>query len=137
MINKHGIVFVIITKDSILLQKRTNKNGIYFGYNIIPGGKVKKGESEEEALVREVKEEADVQALSWAKLGKINFKEKGRPVKTSVFIVNKYKGQVFGRSTKMGSMFWSPYRNVKKVCKHPISRKIVRMVDDYLSSKDY
>lgn len=45
---------VIISENKILLVKRTKEEGIYWAF---PGGLIEQGESKEEALIREVKEE--------------------------------------------------------------------------------
>lgn len=45
---------IIIKDENIILIKRTKKDEIYF---VFPGGGVEEGETEKEALVREIKEE--------------------------------------------------------------------------------
>ena len=52
-------IALIDANDQILIAKRPNKKHLS-GYWEFPGGKVEKGESPENALVREVKEELNI-----------------------------------------------------------------------------
>jgi len=49
---------VIIKDNKVLLIKRTKENLVYW---VIPGGAVEKGETKEEALMRECKEELGIE----------------------------------------------------------------------------
>ncbi len=57
---REAVMFLIYQNGKLLFERRKDPNQSYFGYTIIPGGKVEKGESPEEAMRREIKEEKDV-----------------------------------------------------------------------------
>ena len=59
---------IILKNDQILLLHRVKPSREYF---ILPGGGVEEGESIEEALVREVKEELSLEVKKWRFLFKI------------------------------------------------------------------
>lgn len=59
--NKVAVVGIVEGGGKILLGKKTNIEHILSGAWHIPGGKVEDGESEEQAIKREIKEEAGIE----------------------------------------------------------------------------
>lgn len=68
---------VIIKASKVLLIKRTRENAVYW---VIPGGAVEKGETNEEAVIRESKEElgVDVEVIKLIFSFRNEFKRYGR-----------------------------------------------------------
>ena len=58
---KTAVVAIVEYDGQILIGKKINKQGILSNSWHIPGGKVEIGESEEQALKREIKEEAGIE----------------------------------------------------------------------------
>ena len=65
------IVGFIKNNNKFLISKRLN-NKFLGGLWELPGGKIKKGESEKKCLIREIKEELDINIKIKKKLGKVN-----------------------------------------------------------------
>lgn len=69
---KHcGVYAVIVKNESILLVKKTR--GPYIGLWDLPGGRIEPGESDEDALVREVKEETGIFIQEWIFLEELTY----------------------------------------------------------------
>lgn len=58
-----------------------------------PGGKVEKGEKVEQALIREIKEEVDLNILSYTSLGEISHTYGSKEVYLHLFQVNQFQGE--------------------------------------------
>jgi len=67
-LKKNGVVFALWDGENLQLEVR-KKPGNFFGFTIIPGGKVEKSESFEDALLRETKEEYGIEVLKNYPLG--------------------------------------------------------------------
>lgn len=77
---------IILDKNKFLIIKR--KSGLHAGKWAFPGGILEKGESEEEALIREIKEEVnlDVRKIS-KKIGTYNYKRGNKIVTGNSYLV--------------------------------------------------
>lgn len=59
------------------------------------GGKVSENETIEEAAIRELKEEANIEAINISKIGILNFEFKNDPkiLETHIFLVSDFRGE--------------------------------------------
>ncbi len=80
---------VIIKNDKILLMHRIKDNREYY---VLPGGGVEDGESAEQALTREIKEEAGLSVEIDKKLCEYDNKESNRT--EHIFVVNNFVGDI-------------------------------------------
>jgi len=92
---KRILTLCIIHKDSKILlgmKKRGFGAGFWNGF----GGKVKEGESIEEAAKREIKEEIGVVPLDLKKMGILKFQFKGEPeiLEVHVFSCSNFEGEI-------------------------------------------
>jgi 8-oxo-dGTP diphosphatase/2-hydroxy-dATP diphosphatase len=92
---KRILTLCIIHKDSKILlgmKKRGFGAGFWNGF----GGKVKEGESIEEAAKRETKEEIGVVPLDLKKMGILKFQFKGEPeiLEVHVFSCSNFEGEI-------------------------------------------
>ncbi|MDE1869541.1 MAG: NUDIX domain-containing protein [Candidatus Micrarchaeota archaeon] len=62
-ITKHAVCAAIFREDKVLLVRRTAQDKFRAGEWELPGGKVEKGEGFKEALIRETREETNLNAL--------------------------------------------------------------------------
>lgn len=72
IIDKLGLIYI---KDKKLLAARSKGKNVYY----IPGGKREQGETDKEALIREIKEELDIELIP-----------------KSLRFINKFKAQAHG-----------------------------------------
>ena len=71
-IPKYNVVVGLIKKKNKFLISKRLKNKFLGGLWELPGGKIKKGESEKKCLTREIKEELDIKVQIKNKLGIVN-----------------------------------------------------------------
>ena len=79
--------------DEILLSKRP-KNKHLAGFWEFPGGKVETGEVPEIALIREIKEELNIEINIKNKLGEENYQDEKINVKLHYFICSQANGEI-------------------------------------------
>jgi 8-oxo-dGTP diphosphatase len=116
----HKAAGIIIKNRKLLVEKDFDKE-----FYVSPGGKLEEGETEKEALVRELNEEfnIDVSQKDLVEFGLYHAPASGqehRTVHMSVFLVKKYKGEIVNghkvekllfinskipRNVKVGSIF--------------------------------
>jgi len=88
------VVCFLIDGDKVLLGKKGD--GIGEGNYIGIGGKQEKGEDIYKALIREVKEEINIEVIDFQEMGKITFKFPHKPNWDQIvipFICTKWKGE--------------------------------------------
>ena len=94
----------------ILLQKRNDTNPMWNGKWEFPGGKIDGGETKEEALVREVKEECGLDVESYAYLGEHehtwNMPDSNLTVLLHVFACEMMKGEVVMEESEVSEIAW-------------------------------
>lgn len=79
------VAAIIIKDGKILLLRRVRDGKEYF---VFPGGALEKGETQEEAIIREVKEELGIDT----KLDKLAFQIINRGDEESYFLVKEFSG---------------------------------------------
>ncbi len=112
-------LLLIIKDNKILLPQK--KRGFGEGkYNGV-GGKVKLGESIENAMVRETQEEIGITPINYEQFGYTEFYEfyKGKKIKInmSTFVANNYVGEII-ESDEM-KPFWFEINNIPYNNMHP------------------
>lgn len=79
-------VCAIIIKDNKILLMRRVKDGQE--YYVFPGGGIKEGESDEDAIIREIKEELSLDA----KIDKLAFQMENRGQEELYFLIKEFSG---------------------------------------------
>ena len=87
----------IFNNDRILMLKCLKQNDNYNKYLGL-GGKLKKDESIDECMLREVKEESNLLATDYQKVGIINFYNTNYHEQMHLYRIDKYDGTLKGNS---------------------------------------
>jgi 8-oxo-dGTP diphosphatase len=88
----HEGVYGIIQKNNQILLVKKNR-GPYLGLFDLPGGRIEAGETIDEALVREIREETGIQSISWSSL--TEFEHIGDYVVSGKHIKLHHKGVIY------------------------------------------
>ncbi len=105
-----------IEKDgAYLMMHRVNKkNDVNQGKWIGVGGHFEAGESPEECLLREVREETGLTLTSWKFRGILSFQSEGWPAEyICVYTADKFKGELLPCTE--GELSWIPKQDVMKL----------------------
>ncbi|WP_415887584.1 NUDIX domain-containing protein [Neptuniibacter sp. QD37_6] len=87
------VCFVVVSDQTVLFERR-NDNVLDNSYRInIPGGHIEQGESQEQALFREIKEELGIIPLSYQFLGSQDFELKANQL-LHYYLITKWEGEV-------------------------------------------
>ncbi|WP_415901567.1 NUDIX domain-containing protein [Neptuniibacter sp. QD29_5] len=87
------VCFVVVSDQTVLFERR-NDNVLDNSYRInIPGGHIEQGESQEQALFREIKEELGIIPLSYRFLGSQDFELTANQL-LHYYLITKWEGEV-------------------------------------------
>ena len=99
-------------KQRFLITQRPMST-THAGFWEFPGGKIKDGERDEDALVREVKEEVDLDVQAYTFLGQISHHYSLLSVSLQIFHVHQYKGTAVCREAQM-DLRWVLFDDLKQ-----------------------
>ena len=113
---KSAVHIILINEDKILLQKRRGSK-LWPGYYALPAGHIEQGENQYDALVREAKEELDIEIdtnniiNSYVVLRRNFFKIDGKVLESYIdyyFEIKKYNGiPKIMENNKCEELIWS------------------------------
>lgn len=133
---KHGVVFAVVKNGIIQLEERLKLGSKYFGFTIIPGGGVEPGETLEETMLREFKEEYDATAVKYKELGSVLATEEDLTINVRhVYLVSDWVGTLSNPENRNGHIE-KTLEEARILCTHPISQRILDMVEDELSRQN-
>lgn len=93
----HVAIAIIINQENQVLIARRASHQDQGGKWEFPGGKVEEGESSQDALIREIKEEVDVQIESVKLITNISHRYENKKILLDVYQVSKWSGHAIGR----------------------------------------
>ena len=88
------LAYIQRNNQYLLLFRNKKKNDINEGKWIGVGGHVEKGETPEDALVREIKEETNLDVLSYSKRGIVYFINNNISEAMHLYVVDQVKGSI-------------------------------------------
>ena len=108
-------VLCYIEKDEsyLMLFRNKKENDINKDKYIGIGGHIKIGESKEDALVREVKEETGIKLTSYLYKGKVYFKDDDYSEIMHLFYSNDFVGEI--KECDEGTLCWIKKKDLSKV----------------------
>ena len=86
-----AVAVIIDAQKRILITQRPLHTS-HAGFWEFPGGKLEPKELPEQALIREVKEEAGVEVVNYTFLGEVNHQYPDKSVQLLVFLVTEFSG---------------------------------------------
>lgn len=121
---------IIINKKRVLVAQRLPGSHMELKWEF-PGGKIKKGESRENCLIRELKEElgVDIQILKFFETVEFSYPEKD--IRLHFFICTIKKGIPVGHHCR--SFIWANKENLKNIDFLPADRVIINKVARLIS----
>lgn len=88
------LAYIQRNNQYLLLFRNKKKNDINEGKWIGVGGHVEKGETPEDALIREIKEETNLDVLSYSKRGIVYFINNNISEAMHLYVVDQVKGSI-------------------------------------------
>lgn len=119
---------VFIKDSKILLEKRRDDEDNYAGFWALPGGHNRKGETLQQTLKREMKEELNIEVTEDKFIGK--FKDKDPTSKKmyahNAFLCMEWEGKI-KKTKEQKKIEWVELKNIKSLEKiRPIDLKILK-----------
>lgn len=98
---RRGTIFLIYKDGKVLVENRVHPQKDYFGYFIIPGGKVNFGESFEQGVTREIGEECGIIPKELIHLDSfLHVSMSNHLYETAVYLILDYSGEVVNKEGK-------------------------------------
>lgn len=118
---------IVLSKDrmQVLLTKRPN-NVHQGGRWEFPGGKKQNNESTDEALIREMKEEINIDVINNRRIKRFIYNYADRNLEIDARIIEKWSGDI--RSRESREIKWVDLKELEKVNFPPANKEIIRAV---------
>lgn len=88
------VSFLLMKAGKILIERRPRTKRIEPGILAIPSGVIEEGETREEALVREIREEFDVTPTKYSYMGSLLYRHKEADFALNYYLVTEWEGEV-------------------------------------------
>lgn len=121
--------FIFVKDNKFLVEKRAMTKSVDPGALEIPGGHFEKGETIEQALLREVKEELNVVPTKYKLLCKLTYKHPKETQLCHYFIITKWAGEI--KNQEAESLQWLNFKETNKIDVAPDREA----VEKYVKSK--
>jgi mutator protein MutT len=127
-IAKEGIIFAIVERGEIILEKRLNPNKAYYNFTVVPGGKIETDETIEQAFVREMDEESGLKPKQWKYIRSINLVTEKGPYTQHIFLVTKTDGEFNGQRLQESILIKVSLKEAMGLCRHPVSKQVLQII---------
>lgn len=99
-----SVAFVLVKNNKILVEKRSMDKRSDPGKIAIPSGGVEAGETNEEAMIREVKEELNIFPIEFKFFEKVFYPHKEVDFNVHYFLITKWEGTI--ESIEADELLW-------------------------------
>ena len=127
------VVAAVICRDSTVLATQRGY-GAYKGWWEFPGGKVEAGESDEEALKREIREELDMEIETGSHLSKVEYDYPEFHLTMNCYWCRIREGHV--RLLEHEAARWLPLSDLRQVDWLPADVLVVEKIENMLQQKN-
>lgn len=117
-------VGLIFNSDKVLIGKRSS--GHFTGYWEFPGGKIEKGESPYDALVREMKEELDIQIVSAIEVIHIKDKHPSITIHLQIWHIYDFKNDIIANEQQ--HLQWAHIDQLEDIDIIPTNKPIIHYI---------
>ncbi|MEK6902619.1 MAG: NUDIX domain-containing protein [archaeon] len=124
------VAFLLVKNNKMLIEKRKMSKKVDPGKFVIPGGGIEKGETIEESLLREVKEELTVRPIQYHFLVTLPYQSSGLKFNLHYFLVTEWTGKI--TSNEAESVHWRPI--IGSSLDLEIDRKVLRYLPKKLQN---
>ncbi|MDO8647857.1 MAG: NUDIX hydrolase [Candidatus Diapherotrites archaeon] len=125
--------FIFVKGSKFLVEKRAMTKAVDPGALEIPGGHFEKGETAEQALLREVKEELNVVPTTYKPLCKLVYKHPKETQLCHYFVITKWTGEI--KNQEAESLQWLDFSETGKIDVAP-DRNAVKIFIESKKHKD-
>ncbi len=122
------VVGLIFKKNKFLISKRS-PSGLLANLWELPGGKIKTNETNLEALIREIKEEVNIDISSIINIGKINHHYSHFSVSIQLFICKHNKGKALALASQ--EVKWIMFKEIEKYSFPVATHKLFKLYNEY------
>lgn len=135
---REGVIFLIYKDGKVLIENRVHPNKVYYGYPIIPGGKVKKDEGEPYyiAAQREAEEECGIVVRKMVHLDTfLHVTMSNHLYRTAAYLITDYEGEV-KNVEGVSEQIWVDIEKVDETLPFADSKYVVKLARDYLMQEN-
>lgn len=127
-----SVVCAIIVQNKHILAVQKGPHPLYSGLWEFPGGKIQKGESDSQAVIREIVEELSVRVLPVMKLDSVFWEEQKQIIRLIPFISVIERGSIQLKEHR--DMKWVPRNELKELSWVPADQILVSQVQQLLDA---
>jgi len=129
-----GVIFVILQNGGVILERRLKPNSGYYGYTIIPGGKVEDFDEDGEcAVVREALEEKGIVVLHSVHLDSfLDMSLSGNFRRMHAYLIDEFEGEIVNKEPEKCENIWVPVEQADNCLELASSKYVIGLVKEKL-----
>lgn len=132
---REGVLFLVFKDGKVLLERRINPDKAYYGYTIIPGGKVEKDKDKnnQDAMMREVGEELGIKPTKFILLDSFqHITITGHHYRTAAWLITEYRGEITNNEPGKAEHVWVDINEALSLIPFADSRYVIRLAKSEL-----
>lgn len=122
-------VGIVRTDEGKIFVTQRNEGSHLAGYWEFPGGKIKSGETQEDALLRELAEEIDIYVLNATYFHTVHHDYHDRQITLHVYLVDTWDGEPFAKEGQHSR--WIDLKELNADDFPDANRSIIEMLKNY------